>query len=70
MTLFCAYWDNVGRGDVTDRDMSFHMKFSAAKLGYPRMNISLGRIYTHSNRAGRACAMKLAGFEDEIIGKM
>ena len=33
-TLWCAYWDSVGRGDVTDRDMIFHMKFAAAKLGY------------------------------------
>ena len=23
MTLLCAYWDSVGRGNVTDRDMIF-----------------------------------------------
>ena len=51
-TLLCAYWDIVGRGAVTDRDMSFHMKFAAAKLGYPSSNIPLDRIDTHSNRAG------------------
>ena len=69
-TRLCAYWDSVGRGNVMDRDMSFHMKFVAAKLGYPSRNIPLDRIDTHSNRAGGACTMKLAGFDDESIGKM
>ena len=50
--------------------MSFHMKFEAEKLGYPSRNIPLDRIDTHSNRAGGACAMKLAGFDDESIRKM
>ena len=66
----CAYWDSVGRGDVTDRDMIFHMKFAAAKLGYPSSNIPLDRIGADSNRAGRLCAMKLAWFDDENIRKM
>ena len=52
--ILCAYWDSVGMGDVTDRDMSFHMKLAAAKLDYPSRNIPLGRINTHSNRAGGA----------------
>ena len=69
-TLLCAYWDSVNRIDVTDRDMSFHMKFAAAKLGYPRRNIPLDKIDSHSNKTGRACAMKLAGFDDESIIKM
>ena len=69
-TLLCAYWDSVGRGDVTDRDMGFHMKFSASKLGYHSRNIPLDRIDTHSNRAGGACATKLELFDDESIGKM
>ena len=60
-------WDSVGRGDVTDRDMGFHMKFAAEKLGYPIRNIPLYRIDTHLNRAGGACAMTLAGFYDESI---
>ena len=50
--------------------MSFHMKFVAEKLGYPSSNIPLYRIGTHSNRAGGACAIKLAGFYDESISKM
>ena len=59
-TLF-SYWENVGGGDVTDRGVSFHMKFAAEKLGYPRRNIPLDSIDTHSNREGGACAMKMAG---------
>ena len=62
----CAYWDSVGRGDVTDMDMRFHMKFSAEKLGYPSRNIPLDSIDTHLNQAGGACAMKLAGFDDVV----
>ena len=46
------------------------MKFSAAKLGYPSVNILIDRIYTHLNWSGGACAMKLAVFDDESIGKM
>ena len=46
------------------------MKFAAAKLGYPSRNILLDRIDTDSKRAGRACAMKLAGFDYESIRKM
>ena len=66
----CEYWESVGRGDFTDRDTSFNMKLVAVKLGYPSSNIPLERIDTHLNRAGRAGAMKLAGFDDESIGKM
>ena len=68
--LLCAYWDSVVRGDVTDRDMIFHMKLAAEKLGYPSRNIPLDRIDTHSNRAVGACATKLSGFDDENIRKM
>ena len=45
-TVLCEYWESVGRGDVTDRDMIFHMKFVAAKLGYSRNNILLDPIAT------------------------
>ena len=68
--LLCAYWDSVDRGDVTDRDMSFHMKFVSEELGFTSRNIRLDRIDTHYNRAGGACAMKLSGFDDKIIRKM
>ena len=66
-TFLCAYWDSVGRGNVTDREMRFRKKFAAAKLGYLRSNILLDRIDTHFNQAGRGCAMKLVGFDDESI---
>ena len=68
--ILCAYLDIVGRGDVTDRDMRFHIKFASAKLGHPSRNIPLYRIGTHANQAGGACAMKLVGFYDESIKKM
>ena len=69
-TRLCEYWDSVGRGDVTDRDMSFHMKFLASKLGYSSRNIPLDRIDTHSNWVGGACVMKLSGFDDKTIKKI
>ena len=69
-TILCAYWDSVGRGDVTDRDMICHIKFAAQKLSYPSRNIPLDRIDTHSNQAGRSCAMKMAVFDDETIRKI
>ena len=46
------------------------MKFASEKLVYPSSNIPLDSIYTHSNQAGGACVMKLAGFDDESIVKM
>ena len=63
-TLLYAHWDSVGRSDITNRGMSFHMKFAAEKLGSPSRNILTNRIDTYSNQAGRACAMKLSGFDD------
>ena len=32
MTLLCVCWDIIGRGDVKERDMSFHIKFAASKI--------------------------------------
>ena len=68
--FLCEYWDSVGRGNVMDMDMSFHMKFTAAKLGYTRSKISLDRIETNLYRAIRVCPMKLEGFGDESIRRM
>ena len=50
-TLLCAYCERVGRGDVMDRDMCFHVKSATEKLSYPSRNIPLDRIDTHSNQA-------------------
>ena len=69
-TFVCAYWDSVVRGDITDRDMIFHIKSTAEKLCSSSRNILIDRIGTHSNRAGGACSMKLDGFDDESIRKM
>ena len=68
--FLCEYWNSIGRGNVTDRDISFYMKITAEKLGYPIRNILPDRIDTYSNQAGGACAMKLAGFDDGSIRKM
>ena len=68
--ILCAYWDSVGRVNITGRDACFHMKFTVAKLGYPSRNIPLYRIDTHLNRAFGACAIKLAVFHDDIIRKI
>ena len=68
-TLFCEYLGSVGRCYVTDRDMNFHMKSAAENLGCPSRNILLDSIDTHSNQVVRACTMKLAGFDYEIIRK-
>ena len=68
-THLCAYWDSVVSCNVTDRDMSFHIKFVAAGLGYTSRNIPLDRIDAHSGWAGMSCAKKLSVFDDESIGK-
>ena len=61
-TLLCVYWDSVGRGDVRDRDMIFHMKFVAAELCYPSRNIPLDTVDTNTKRSSGSCAMKLEEF--------
>ena len=68
--ILYVYWDSVGKGDVTDKDMIFHMKFAASKLVYPSRNILMDSIDAHSKREGGACAMKLAVFDDDIIIKI
>ena len=54
-TLLCAYQDSVGRSGVIDRDMRFHMKFVAEKLGYPSRNIPLDRIDTFETGRRSMC---------------
>ena len=65
--LLCANWDSVGRIKVIDRDMSFHVKFAAAKIGYPSRNILLDRIDTHLNQAGEASAIKPVKFMMKVL---
>ena len=66
--LVCSYWDDMGRADVVDKDISYAVKFAAGMLDYPDRGIPINRVDTHSLQAGGACAMKLSGHtEDEII---
>ena len=65
----CSYWDEVGRGDVTDGAIRYAVKFAAAMLGYPARGIPIDRVDTHSLRSGGACAMKLSGHSDTEIKK-
>ena len=65
----CSYWDEVGRGDVTDGAIRYAVKFAAAMLGCPARGIPIDRVDTHSLRSGGACAMKLSGHSDTEIKK-
>lgn len=68
--FLCSYWDEVGRGDVTDSNIRFAVKFAAKALDYPSRGIPIERIDTHSLRSGGACALSLAGYRDHEIMKM
>jgi hypothetical protein len=66
--LVCSYWDNMGKCDVVDKDISFAVKSAAGMLENPDRGIPINKANTHSLRAGGACAMKLSGHsKDEII---
>ena len=65
-----SYWDDIGRGDVTDGNISYAVKFAAKMLNYPSRGIPIERIDTHSLRSGGACALKMAGYGDAAIQKM
>ena len=70
-TLFSAYYDEKGRHDVTDKDISVGLKNAAASLNYPaEKGIPIERIDTHSLRSGGANALSLAGYSDRQIQKM
>ena len=66
----CSYWDDVGRGDVTDGAIRYAVKHAARMLDYKDRGIDLDRIDTHSLRLGGACALKMAGYSDTDIKKM
>ena len=57
------------QGQCLRKGYEFSYEIAAARLGYPGRNIPLDRIDTHSNWAVRACAMKLAVFDDDSIRK-
>ena len=68
--FLCSYWDEVGRADVTDSNISYAVKYAAKMKSYPSRGIPLERVDTHSLRSGGACALKRAGFDDASIQKM
>ena len=69
-TLLCAYWDDVGCGNVTDGLVRVLLKFAANYLAYPRRGIPLQRIDTHLLQSGGACALAQAGYSDRDTQKM
>ena len=46
--FLCSYWDDVGRVDVTDNNITSAVKFAAKALNYPERGILLDRKDTHS----------------------
>jgi len=68
--LLCAFWDQMGRGDVTGGMVRFSVKYAAAVLDYPVRGILIDRIDTHSLHSGGACALSVAGFKPHEIMKM
>ena len=68
--FLCSYWDVVGRGDVTDSNIRYAVKFAATALKYPERGIPIDRIDTHSLRSGGACALSVAGYKEMDIMKM
>jgi hypothetical protein len=70
-TLFSAYYDDAGRHDVTDKDISQGLKKAATTLNYPaEKGIPIELVDTHSLRSGGANALSLAGYSDRQIQKM
>ena len=56
---------------VTQEDMSKHLKLAATMLDYPgRKGIPISRVDTHSLRGGGANALALSGYNDRAIMKM
>ena len=68
--LICAYWDDVGYGNVSESQISFAVKLAAMAFKHPDRGIPIDRVDTHSLRAGGACALKLSGHDEIEIRKM
>ena len=65
--FLCSYWDEVGRGDVTDCSIRSVVIFSPKALKYPEGGISLQRMDTHSLWSRGAYALELAWFKGREI---
>ena len=62
--FLCTYYDEVGRGSVTNDQVSFTVNFAANCLKYEERGIPIDRVDTHSLRSGGVCALKLSGHDD------
>ena len=70
-TFLSAYFDDDGRHDISDKDISVGLKAAATTLNYPvEKGIPIELVDTHSLRGGGANALSLAGYSDREIQKM
>jgi len=68
--MLCAFWDQMGCGDIAGGMVRFSVKYAAAELDYPARGIPINRIGTYSLRFGGACTLSVAGFKPHGIMKM
>ena len=68
--LLCSFWEKVGHAHVTNKMISYTVKYAAGALHYPTRGTPLARVDTHSLRSGGACALSLAGYKEHQITKM
>ena len=66
----CDFWDEAGKGSVTETQIRYSVKFAAKAKEYHKRGIPLDKVDTHSLRSGGACALKLSGHTDVEIRKM
>ncbi len=68
--FICAYWDEVGRVNVTDQQIHFAVKYTTKMKHDDKHSITIDCINIHLLRSGSVCACKLAGFNEVKIQKM
>ncbi len=68
--FICAYWDELGSGNVTDQQIRYSVKFSSKSLRYTDRGMPIDRMDTHVFCSGGACDLKLAGYDEVQIRKM
>ena len=65
--LMCSYWDEEGRGSVTDSDIRLVVKYAAGCLDYPGRGIPLSQEDTLSLCSGVVCVLSLSGQKKNIM---
>ena len=68
--LLCSYWDELGRGSMTDSDIRLAVDYAAGCLDYPGRGIPLIRVDTHSLHSGGACELSQSGQKSNEIMNM